>query len=197
MYSYLVGEVVSIGSDAFVLENHRVGYEISASTMAISHFQIGETYKVYTRLIVREDGLYLYGFYDEEERNMFEMLTKVSAIGPKSAIGILSAFSAEAIRTAILNNDMALLTKAPGVGKKTASRIILELADDMKKLGPVVSKGEQMNEAVSSTGGSLSVALEALVNLGYARNEADRALRGADPALPLEQIIRYALKELA
>ena len=132
MYAYIIGQVTAMEAEKIILENNGIGYELATSLKAMSRFQVGEEVKVYTRYIVRDDGVFLFGFYDEQERDMFDRLTKVSAVGPKVALSILSSVSVEGIVRAVQTQDLATLTKAPGVGKKTAGRILLELMDQVK-----------------------------------------------------------------
>ncbi len=194
MFAYIIGEVQGYSEGNIILENNGIGYQIATSTISMSHFQVGETYKIHTIMHVRDDGICIYGFYSEEEKEMFELLVKVSSIGPKSALSILSAVGVVELRNAILNSDISMLTKAPGIGKKTAGRIILELIDPIKKLGyvaaEIVPKVEVRKDA--------KVAIDALVNLGYPKNEAEKAIRAVDTdGLTLEEIIRKALQKLA
>ena len=143
---------------------------------------------------VREDGICIYGFYSEEEKEMFELLIIVSSIGPKSALSILSAVGVIELRNAILNSDIYMLTKAPGIGKKTAGRIILELIDPIKKLGYVAVESAPEIEVRKDA----KVAIDALVNLGYPKNEAEKAVRAIDADnLSLEEIVRKALQKLS
>ncbi|WP_071705548.1 Holliday junction branch migration protein RuvA [Murdochiella vaginalis] len=193
MYAYIIGQVTAMESEKLILENNGIGYELTTSTKAMSRFQVGEEVKVYTRYIVREDGVFLYGFYDEQEREMFDQLTKVSAVGPKVAISILSAVGVEGIVHAVQHQELSILTKAPGVGKKTAGRILLELVDQINVFSTVTSPlpqedGEEQAE--------FAVALQGLINLGYQRSEAMRALNGLDTSLPLSALMRMALQRL-
>lgn len=196
MIDYLIGQISRMEEDQLILENSGIGYSLTASSQSMAHFHVGETHKIYTVLVLREDALQLYGFYSLRERELFGLLTKVSAVGPKSAIAILSALDEQALTSAILNNDINALTKAPGVGKKTASRIILELVDPLKKAGflplPKVKKTQEKEFSEK-----FAVALEALMNLGYGRNEAEQALSGLDENLSLEKAIRLALQNLS
>lgn len=195
MYAYIIGQVTAMEAEKIILENNGIGYELATSLKAMSRFQVGEEVKVYTRYIVRDDGVFLFGFYDEQERDMFDRLTKVSAVGPKVALSILSSVSVEGIVRAVQTQDLATLTKAPGVGKKTAGRILLELMDQVKDWaieGAVLPQEETL-----PTQEEFDVALQGLLNLGYQRSEAMRALKGLDPSLPLSTIMRAALQRLS
>lgn len=195
MISYIIGEVVSKDLDGIVIENNGIGYFVATSDSTMSHFQVGESYKVFTKMNVREDAIELIGFYDKEEKEMFELLTKVSSIGPKSALAILSSLSVSQIRNAVLTSDIDTLTQAPGVGKKTASRIVLELVDTIKKQGYLPSKEE--TKSSPKLNDDARVAIDALVNLGYARNESEKAVSSVlDKDQTLEDIIKAALRKL-
>lgn len=195
MYAYIIGQVTAMEAEKIILENNGIGYELATSLKAMSRFQVGEEVKVYTRYIVRDDGVFLFGFYDEQERDMFDRLTKVSAVGPKVALSILSSVSVEGIVRAVQTQDLATLTKAPGVGKKTAGRILLDLMDQVKDWaieGAVLPQVETL-----PTQEEFDVALQGLLNLGYQRSEAMRALKGLDPSLPLSTLMRAALQRLS
>lgn len=195
MYAYIIGQVTAMEAEKIILENNGIGYELATSLKAMSRFQVGEEVKVYTRYIVRDDGVFLFGFYDEQERDMFDRLTKVSAVGPKVALSILSSVSVEGIVRAVQTQDLATLTKAPGVGKKTAGRILLELMDQVKDWA---IEGEALTqEETLPTQEEFDVALQGLLNLGYQRSEAMRALKGLDPSLPLSTLMRAALQRLS
>ena len=197
MIAYIKGQVTSLEEYGLVIENNGMGYQLAASVQSMSHFRVGESYKIYTVQVVREDDISLYGFYDEEERTLFLLLNRVSTIGPKVALSILSALSVDAVITAILNNEPKILSQAPGVGTKTASRIILELVDRVKKLGyQAKAESHEPDENERKTQ-NYRVAVQALLNLGYARNEAENALKDWDSTESLEEGIRHALRRLA
>lgn len=190
----MIGRVEDIAVDSIILEVNQIAYEIATSRYSMSHFQVGESYKVYTYLQVREDGLYLYGFYSQEEKELFLLLTRVSTIGPKSALAILSALSVDEIYRAILASDMETLTKAPGVGKKTAGRILLELLEPVQKMNlDLPQKSQDLPRASEE----ISFALEALINLGFPRNEAQKALASTSKGLSVEELIKQALQKLS
>ena len=143
---------------------------------------------------VREDDISLFGFISKDELEMFLHLTSVSTIGPKTALGILSSLSVNEIKNAILNNDINKLTVAKGIGKKSASRIILELVDKVKKMNFVPI---EKSEDVSVVNEDFDVAKEALLNLGYQKNDIDRVLLELkDNELSLEELIKESLKRL-
>ena len=195
MISYIKGDVKAISEEGFVIENNNIGYFINSTLTSLSNIQINNEYKIYTSMQVREDDISIYGFYSKDELEMFLLLISVSTIGPKIALGMLSSISADEIKLAIVNNDIDKLTKAKGIGKKTASRIILELVDKVKKMAlPDVEKNETVNHVDND---NLGVAREALKNLGYMENDIARVLNELrDANLSLEALIKESLKRL-
>ncbi|MTI47798.1 Holliday junction branch migration protein RuvA [Sporosalibacterium faouarense] len=194
MFQYIKGKIEEIGDNYVVVENNNIGYLIHTSKNSISNLNKDvNNCKVYTYLNVREDEMSLYGFATKEELDMFNLLLKVSKIGPKVALGVLSTMTPSNIKIAIFNNDVTTLTKAPGIGKKTANRVILELKDkidDKVDLENVVFGND-----IESDFDEVSAAL---VSLGYNRNEISRVLSKIDKtALDTEGVIKKALKELA
>ena len=195
MISYIKGDVKEISEEGFVIENNNIGYFINSTLTSLSNIQINNEYKIYTSMQVREDDISIYGFYSKEELEMFLLLISVSSIGPKIALGMLSSISSDEIKLAIVNNDIDKLTKAKGIGKKTASRIILELVDKVKKMAlPDASKIEQVSQVEND---NLGVARDALKNLGYMENDIARVLNELrDADLSLEALIKESLKRL-
>lgn len=195
MISYIKGDVKAINEDGFIIENNNMGYFINSTLTSLSNIQINNEYKIYTSMQVREDDISLYGFYSKDELEMFLLLISVSTIGPKIALGMLSSISADEIKIAIVNNDIDTLTKAKGIGKKTASRIILELVDKVKKMAiPDVDKIYKVKPVDND---NLKVAKEALKNLGYMENDIARVLNELrDEDLSLEALIKESLKRL-
>lgn len=194
MISYIIGQIRAINEDNFVIENNSMGYIIFSSLTTLANIEINNEYKIYTSMQVREDDISLFGFIGKDELEMFLHLTSVSTIGPKTALGILSSLSVNEIKNAILNNDINKLTVAKGIGKKSASRIILELVDKVKKMNFVPI---EKTEDVSVVNEDLDVAKEALLNLGYQKNDIDRVLLELkDNELSLEELIKESLKRL-
>ena len=196
MISYIIGEIKHIGEDNFVIENNNIGYFINSSFNTIKTLEINNEFKIFTKMNVREDDISLFGFSSKDELEVFELLTSVSTIGPKNAIAILSTLNVDKIKLAIVNNDIDTLTKAKGIGKKTASRIILELVDKVKKMAinDDISISNPDIDNISSNG-EIEVAREALLNLGYQRNSIDKVLASLkDSDLSLEEIIKESLK---
>lgn len=194
MISYIIGQIRAINEDNFVIENNNMGYIIFSSLTTLANIEINNEYKIYTSMQVREDDISLFGFISKDELEMFLHLTSVSTIGPKTALGILSSLSVNEIKNAILNNDINKLTVAKGIGKKSASRIILELVDKVKKMNFVPI---EKTEDVSVANEDFDVAKEALLNLGYQKNDIDRVLLElTDSELSLEGLIKESLKRL-
>ena len=194
MFSYIIGEVKFIREDYIVLENNNIGYKIFMPARSISKFVLNETRKVFTEFVVREDSVTLYGFDEIEDLEMFLSLNNVSGIGPKAANSILSTLSVFELKLAIVNNDYKTITKAPGIGKKSASRIILELTDsiDIESLS-----GKEEHTQIVEKDENYKVAVEALINLGYNNIDAKRALKDIDTTdMKLSDIIKSALKRI-
>ena len=196
MISYIIGEIKYIGEDSFVIENNNIGYLINSSFNTIKTLEINNEFKIFTKMNVREDDISLFGFSSKDELEVFELLTSVSTIGPKNAIAVLSTLNVDKIKLAIVNNDIDTLTKAKGIGKKTASRIILELVDKVKKMA--INEDLKISDTkITGSNNEIEVAREALVNLGYQRNSIDKVLSSLkDSDLRLEEIIKEALKRM-
>lgn len=195
MLDYIIGDIKRIGEDYIVLDNNGIGYLINTSSYSISNFTLYETYLVHTHMVVREDAILLYGFYDDEELEMFKLLTTVSSIGPKIGLGILSSLSVSTISKAIRTNDINILTKAPGVGKKTASRIILELSDKIAKMN---FKEDAETVEIMKMDDEIESAVEALTNLGYIRTDVVKVIRSLNTEnMGIEEIIKQCIIRLA
>ncbi len=195
MYSYIIGEVKFIDEETVILESNNIGYKLQMPLSDTSELSINDTRKIYTEFTVRDDGVYLYGFISQDSHKLFLSLTSVSSVGPKAALSILSTLTSYEVKKAITTSDIKLLTNAPGIGKKTASRIILELSDKIvldveeKEVSKTIKKTSQ-NE-------NYDFALDALVNLGYQRNAAIKALDSLDTNnMSLSQIVKEALKKI-
>jgi Holliday junction DNA helicase RuvA len=186
MIARLRGKPVARTAEGLVLDVGGVGYLVAATTGALRKADGAAEVTVDTYLHVREDALQLYGFADASERELFVQLLSVNGIGPKVALAILSSATAGDLRRAIAREDTARFQALPGIGKKTAERIVLELKE---KLGSVV-------EAVSRTPGDL-LARDALVELGWTVGDAERALARVDQELPVEEQVRLVLREAA
>ena len=185
-----------------VIDCNGVGYKLTVSDNTFSEIcsHVGENAKLLTYLQVREDGVELFGFKTAEELASFKLLITVSGVGPKAAMAILSLLSPDKLSMAIVNEDVKTISRASGVGAKTAARVVLELRDKVSKQyftsSPVIPTATSSTKAPAKGKGNLSEALDALIVLGYTRAEAQKALTGIDPTLDVEKIIPLALAKL-
>ncbi len=196
MFYYISGTLAMTDPTFAVIDAGGVGYKIyiTGTTLGKLASKTGEKVKLFTYLAVREDAMELYGFYTEEELSCFRLLISVSGVGAKSAVSILSLFSPERFALAVTTGDTKAISKASGIGTKTAARIVLELKDKMKKEIEVTEN--VFTEEASVPGDSLSEARSALLLLGYTSAEAGAALKGIAPGTPVEDAIKAALKKL-
>ena len=203
MFYYVEGKVALIEQSLCVIDCAGGGYACHTSQNTISQVKMGETARLYTYLYVREDIFDLYGFADAEELNCFKMLIGVSGVGPKAALAILSVAPPSRLALSIITGEEKLLTQAPGIGKKTAQRIVLELRDKMSKEQLESGKGSAVSLELPATGSAevnhTQEAIAALMVLGYAQSEALQAMKGLDLSEypDAESIIRVCLKRLA
>lgn len=194
MYSYLKGEIIKAAHGILVLECNGIGYELSVSDHTINALNKNEYAKVFTYLQVREDGMTLFGFSDEEEKAIFLKLISVTGIGPKAAMGILSGITLPALVAAIITKDIKALSKVKGVGKKTAERLVLELKESLEK--EFRAEDTEMEDIVEETGDEGDAVL-ALRTLGIGRQEAVKAVKKAVPmSKSIQELISNALKYL-
>ena len=203
MIAYLKGEVVEIEEEKLILECGDIGYNISMPASALDGtLRPGQEVKIHTHLHVREDAMQLYGFLTRDDLKMFRMLLGVSGIGPKAALGILSGLSADELRFAVLSDDIKTISRAPGVGKKTAQKMILELKDKLDLQEAFDIKTMHVQEASQAETGDLvdakKEAVQALTALGYSGSEALRAVKQVDvsPDMNVEEILKQALKKM-
>jgi Holliday junction DNA helicase RuvA len=191
MIERLTGTVLAKGSEGVVLGVDGVGFLAEVSAMTLRDVPgVGERATLYTHLHVRDDAIQLFGFSRDDERELFRLLLGVSKIGPRLALAVLSVRRAPDLRRALATADAALLASVPGIGKKTAERIILELREKMGEAVAVASGGVEISEEASKR---LILARTALVELGYGVQEADRLLAGLDPDRSVEELVRGAL----
>lgn len=198
MFAYVKGILAEKGNGYVVIEANGIGYKIFMSNISIA--SLGEEQnivKVHTHYHVREDDISLYGFASKEELKMFELLISVSGVGAKSAISMLSAISPSDFALAIISNNVDALKKVPGVGAKTAQRIILELQDKLKKENIVTQAENEVISVVKITP-EMEEAFSALQILGYTRRDIEKAFQGTDASeMKLEEIIKLGLKLLS
>ena len=203
MFYYLNGELAYRDINTCVIDCGGVGYKLTVSFITSESLlsKLGKQVKLYTHLAVREDGVEMFGFGSYEEKECFNRLTSVSGIGPKAAMSILSTMNPEKLAVAICTDDAKAIAKSPGIGAKSAARIILELKDKMSKemFGSTDTAKAVLSSAPSFVSNSaISEAAEALAVLGYDRNTVLSALKGIDPSVTdVGEIIKLALKKLA
>lgn len=197
MFAYIKGSLEQKSNNYVVIDVGGIGYKIFMATKAIEALgEIGEVVKVHTHYYVREDNISLYGFNTNEELRMFELLLQVSGIGAKSAIAMLSEISPSSFSLAVISDDISQLVKIPGIGKKTAARIVLELKDKLKT-EEAITKTEEVKLSITNEE-ETSEAIAALQVLGYTKREIEKALENVDTKnLQLEEIIKQGLKNLA
>lgn len=203
MFYYLKGELAHREINTCVIDCGGVGYKLTVSfnTSDALLSKLGKEVKLYTHLAVREDGVELFGFGSYEEKECFNRLTSVSGIGPKAAMSILSTMTPEKLAVAICTEDAKAIAKAPGIGGKSAARIILELKDKMSAEmlnGTVTSAGKNASASDLVLNSAVAEATEALAVLGYDKNTILAAMKGIDTSSnDPGQIIKLALKKLA
>ena len=204
MIAYIKGEVAWIEEERIVLESGNIGYNIM---MPASSFDtqdlMGKEVKIYTHLNVREDAMQLYGFLNLDELKTFRLLLGVNGIGPKAALGILSGLTTDELRFAVLSDDVKTISKAPGIGKKTAQKLILELKDKIDLEEVFETKQEHARETEGKMeskeeNAAKKDAVDALTALGYSSTEALRAVRqtGVTLDMDVETILKLALKNM-
>lgn len=198
MYAYIKGTLEEKTKDSIVIDAGGIGYRIFISEQSLSKLgELGETIKVYTHYHVREDNISLYGFLNNEELKMFELLLQVSGIGAKTAITMLSNITPSQFALAVISNDIKELVKIPGIGTKSAQRMILELKDKLKVENAIEEKSETKTEEISNVE-AINEATQALQILGYNKAEIKRVFEKIQlKNASTEDIIKNALKNLA
>ena len=197
MIGFLRGRVAYTFSDYCCLDVHDVGYRVFISHQTRNQISVGTEVMLYIHTHVREDAILLYGFFSQEEYDLFQHLIGISGIGPKVAQGILSAITANDFYHLIHRKDVKAITKLPGIGKKTAERIILELKDKLSDTSFDVSDAADDTAALGDAMGDMvSEAIEALLSLGFQQSEVQSVLKKKSDWESTEEIIRYALAEL-
>lgn len=200
MYAYIKGTYMSRKNDSIIVECNQIGYEIRvASTIMERLPSFHEEVKIYTYLHVREDAQLLYGFLTEDEKEIFQLLIGVSGIGPKGALAILSVLSCEELKFAVLAGDVKAISKAPGVGSKTAQRLLIELKDKID-FESTISDSLSASDSYTGneSGSSKNEAIAALVSLGYSPLEATKSVQQVhlEADASVEDYIKQALKQL-
>ena len=206
MFSYIKGTLEEYWEDTVVIESGGIGWNIHVPLSVLDRIpHVGEQMKVYTSFQVKEDSMTLYGFLSRQDLKMFNQLLGVNGIGPKAALGILSSLTPDDLRMAIIAEDAKAIAKAPGIGPKTAKRVILDLKDkiSMDDVLPLQFAGGQAeaNVAAAASGvdGAGKEAIEALVALGYSPTEATKAVRQVEikEGMNAEAVLKASLKFLA
>lgn len=199
MFAYIKGSLEEKSTNYIVIDVNGIGYKIFMSNMSINEIgEIGNKVKVHTHYYVREDNISLYGFLTHEELKMFELLLSVSGIGAKSAITMLSNITPAGFACAIISNNVALLKKIPGIGPKTAQRIILELQDKLKSEQELSKSEEQTEINIVNNSENVEEAIQALQILGYNKKEIDKAFEKiANTDVSVEELIKKGLSILA
>lgn len=200
MIAYVYGKVAEVSLENAVIDVNHIGYnvKISAST-AEAMPPIGEEVKLYTYTSVREDAFWLYGFLTKDELEFFKQLITVNGVGPKVALGVLSAMDVNDLRFAIIAQDSKRIAKAPGIGAKTAQRIILDLKDKVSVEDTLGALEPSAAPVSKSTNSNISEAVEALTALGYNATEAMKAVRRVENSsdMTVEELLKAALKQMA
>ena len=203
MISYIKGELAGVTEEKAIIEAGGIGYGIYMPGKDLAQLPgIGEQLKIHTYLNVREDAMQLFGFLTGDELEVFRLLITVNGIGPKGGLGILSALSADELRFAVMAGDVKAITAAPGIGKKTAERLILDLNDKLKMEDILERQPEEADLRSGTVGNDVQTeAVEALVSLGYGSAESLRAVREAvkenqETELGAEALLKIALKKM-
>jgi Holliday junction DNA helicase RuvA len=197
MISYIRGELVTISNDSIVVDNNGIGYNIFIPTSILGSLpHCGSEVKIHTYFLVREDTQSLYGFLKRDDLEIFKMLISVNGIGPKGALAILSTLTPDELKFAILSDDSKAISKAPGVGSKTAQRCIIELKDKIN-ISSTDSSPINVEELSGTVSSAKTEAVSALVVLGYSQSEAYKAVNNLPAEYDtVEEIIKQALKNL-
>lgn len=203
MYSYIKGELVEMTEEFIVVENHGIGYNIRIPQSIFASFTgIGQKVKIYTYTYVREDALHLYGFLSRDDLMIFQLLLGVSGIGPKGALAILSVMTPDDLRFAVIGEDDKTIAKAPGIGKKSAQRLIIELKDKLKLEDASMIKSASVEPDSSKAAeihGVKTEAVMALTALGYSSAEAAKAVSQVEVGeeSTVEEVLKASLKQMA
>lgn len=205
MIAYIKGELAWVSEDGIIVETGNIGYNIRVPFSVINDLpSIGGSVKIYTYMYVREDAMHLYGFLTKDDMNIFQLLITVNGIGPKGALGILSTITPDDLRFAVLSGDVKTISKSPGIGTKTASKLILELKDKLKledafeqKLQ--VSEEKNLDKASASSISEIrNEAIQALAALGYSTTDALRMVRQVEitDQMSVEELLKLSLKKV-
>lgn len=200
MISYMTGRLIEIEDDMIVVECNGIGYGIRVPLSLLERLPaVGCEVKIHTCLQVKEDGISLFGFLNKGDLKMFHQLLSVSGIGPKGALGVLSALTPDALRLAIVTGDAKAISRAPGIGNKTAQRVILELKDKISNEDLMMQAPVQSGAQAEVSSGAAKEAVDALVALGYSGAEAAKAVKQVEITenMDSEAVLKASLKHLA
>lgn len=201
MIAYIRGKVAEIGENKVVLDVHDMGYQVFLSGRDVQAMPSpGEQVRLHTYLHVKEDAMQLFGFLTRDDLEIFKLLLNVNGIGPKAALGVLTALSADDLRFAVLSDDVKSISTAPGIGKKTAQKLILELKDKLSLEEAFEKRLENNGQApISVASDARGEAVQALTALGYSSTDALRAVKQAQVTedMTTEEILKAALKNMA
>ena len=202
MYSYIKGELAEVNTDHIVIDVGGIGYMMYIPAQSLNYLPgIGEMLKVHTYLYMREDAMILYGFLTKDDLEMFKLLITVSGIGPKGGLAVLSTLSSDDLRFAVLSGDSKAISKAPGIGSKTAQRVIIDLKDKLSLEDAFEKKLEHENEKinVSSNSQVKNDAVMALNALGYSSTESLKAVSKVEITddMDVEDVLKAALKHMS
>lgn len=199
MLAFIKGRLIETGTDYVVLDNQGIGYLIYTPLSVLENLPpIGQNIKMYTYMYVREDQLTLYGFLTRDDLKIFKLLIGVSGIGPKGALGLLSRISPNEFRFAVMSGDSKTIAKAPGIGPKTAQKLIIELKDKLKLEDMFEGDSEENADAARGGSSAEKETIMALAALGYSETEAFRAVQkvGASSDMDSETLLKLALKQM-
>lgn len=200
MISYIKGNLADVAQDSIVIDVSGIGWQVFVPGQVLDHLPaMGEPIKIHTWLQVREDALTLFGFLTKDDLRIFKLLIGVNGVGPKNALAILSVLTTDDLRFAILGDDAKAIAKTPGVGAKTAQRLILELKDKISLEDAFEQKMAHVQQAQADTSGVKAEAVMALTALGYSSSEAFKALDGIPVSedMEVEAMLKQALKNMA
>ncbi|WP_242894163.1 Holliday junction branch migration protein RuvA [Actinomadura litoris] len=200
MIAFVSGQVAAAGPDGAVIDVRGVGYAVQCTPATLAGLRVGDQARVPTSLVVREDSLTLFGFADDDERTVFELLQTASGVGPRLALAMLAVHTPDALRHAVAAEDLAALTRVPGIGKKGAQRIVLELKD---RLGGPVGDGAPATRAAGPAQAWRAQVQAGLINLGWSAKDADAAVDAVAADLdggetpPVAALLKSALRKLS
>lgn len=196
MFAYIKGKIEYISEDGFVIENNGIGYSVLSSGNVTSKLSLHDNTVIHTYLHVREDGINLFGFLSQDEISVFKMLISVSGIGPKGALAIMTVLTVDELRIAVLSEDYKAISKANGVGTKTAQRVVIELKDKFKLDDVLSGLSDQADLPDTGSNDIITETAMALTSLGYSNVEALRAIKKVKDAdkMSVEELLKASLK---